>query len=93
MNATDYIKSKANKKGKRLKGNWLSLIYHAVKALGEIAEQLGKKDWNTSVDPCINDTSWLTPKLDSRPLYKYTTILSFAIAPTLIVYATSLHCK
>ena len=42
MNAIDYIKSKANKKRKRLKGNWLSLIYHAVKALGEIAEQLGK---------------------------------------------------
>ncbi|KAK4589554.1 hypothetical protein RGQ29_020211 [Quercus rubra] len=36
-----------------------------VKALGEIAEQLGKKDWNTNV--CINDLSWLTPKLDSRP--------------------------
>ncbi|KAM3700706.1 hypothetical protein ACJW31_05G119000 [Castanea mollissima] len=40
-----------------------------VKALGEIAEQLGKKGWNMSVDPCINDSSWLTPKLDSRPLY------------------------
>ncbi|XP_065621398.1 probable leucine-rich repeat receptor-like serine/threonine-protein kinase At3g14840 isoform X1 [Quercus suber] len=40
-----------------------------VKALGEIAKQLGKKDWNTNVDPCINESSWLTPKLDSRPLY------------------------
>ena len=56
---------KPTKKVKGLKGNWLSLIYHAVKALGEIAEQLGKKDWNTNV--CINDLSWLTPKLDSRP--------------------------
>uniref|UniRef100_A0A7N2N0L1 non-specific serine/threonine protein kinase n=1 Tax=Quercus lobata TaxID=97700 RepID=A0A7N2N0L1_QUELO len=37
-----------------------------VKAPGEIAEQLGKKDWNTNV--CINDLSWLTPKLaDLRP--------------------------
>ena len=71
MNSIDCIKSKkANEKGKRLKGNWLSLIYHAVKALGEIAEQLGKKDWKTNVvDPCINESSWLTPKLDSRPLY------------------------
>ncbi|KAF3955626.1 hypothetical protein CMV_019170 [Castanea mollissima] len=43
--------------------------FYSVKALREIAEQLGKKDWNTSVDPCINNTSWLTPKLDSRPLY------------------------
>ncbi|KAK4589545.1 hypothetical protein RGQ29_020210 [Quercus rubra] len=42
-----------------------------VKALGEIATQLGKKDWNVNVDPCINESSWLTPssKLDSRPLY------------------------
>ncbi|KAL4627310.1 hypothetical protein ACB092_05G157500 [Castanea dentata] len=40
-----------------------------VKALGEIAKQLGKKDWNTNVDPCINDPSWSTPKLGSRPLY------------------------
>ncbi|XP_030972525.1 probable LRR receptor-like serine/threonine-protein kinase At1g07650 isoform X2 [Quercus lobata] len=40
-----------------------------VKALLDIAEQLGKKDWNTNVDPCINESSWLTPKLDSRPLY------------------------
>uniref|UniRef100_A0A7N2LRX3 non-specific serine/threonine protein kinase n=1 Tax=Quercus lobata TaxID=97700 RepID=A0A7N2LRX3_QUELO len=38
-----------------------------VKALGEIAEQLGKKDWNTNVEPCINDLSWLTPKLDWNP--------------------------
>ncbi|XP_075664268.1 putative leucine-rich repeat receptor-like serine/threonine-protein kinase At3g14840 [Castanea sativa] len=40
-----------------------------VKALGEIGVQLGKKDWNFKVDPCINESSWLTPKLDSRPLY------------------------
>ena len=60
---------KPTKKVKGLKGNWLSLIYHAVKALGEIAEQLGKKDWHTNVDPCINDRSWLTPELGSRPLY------------------------
>ncbi|XP_030967701.1 probable leucine-rich repeat receptor-like serine/threonine-protein kinase At3g14840 [Quercus lobata] len=40
-----------------------------VKALREIRLQLGKKDWNFSVDPCINESSWLTPKLDSRPLY------------------------
>nr|XP_023884252.1 probable leucine-rich repeat receptor-like serine/threonine-protein kinase At3g14840 isoform X1 [Quercus suber] len=38
-----------------------------VKALSEIAEQLGKKDWNINVEQCINDLSWLTPRLDWRP--------------------------
>jgi hypothetical protein len=33
----------------------------AVEALREIGEQLGKKDWNFGIDPCIKDTSWLTP--------------------------------
>ncbi|KAK7848866.1 putative leucine-rich repeat receptor-like serine/threonine-protein kinase [Quercus suber] len=33
----------------------------AVTALGEIADQLGKKDWNFKVDPCTgNDQSWTT---------------------------------
>ncbi|XP_030968961.1 probable LRR receptor-like serine/threonine-protein kinase At1g07650 isoform X4 [Quercus lobata] len=40
-----------------------------VKALGEIAEQLGKKDWNINVEQCKNDLSWLTPKLDWKPPY------------------------
>ncbi|KAJ7947201.1 putative Kinase [Quillaja saponaria] len=40
-----------------------------VQALGEIGEQVGKKNWNFSVDPCSNDTSWATPKSYLRPLY------------------------
>nr|POE60398.1 putative lrr receptor-like serine/threonine-protein kinase [Quercus suber] len=40
-----------------------------VKALGEIAEQLGKKDLNTNVEQCRNDLSWLTPKLEWKPPY------------------------
>ena len=50
-----------------------SLIYYyenyAVKALREIGEQLKKNDWNFSVDPCENDSSWVTPQSDLRPLY------------------------
>ncbi|KAM4101026.1 hypothetical protein ACJW30_05G112500 [Castanea mollissima] len=42
-----------------------------VKALGEIAEQLGKKDWNTNVEQCKKDLSWLTPKLKWTPPSKY----------------------
>ncbi|GMY37744.1 probable leucine-rich repeat receptor-like serine/threonine-protein kinase At3g14840, partial [Fagus crenata] len=40
-----------------------------VKALGEIAAQVGKKGWNFKIDPCINESSWATPKSSSRPLY------------------------
>nr|XP_023889526.1 probable LRR receptor-like serine/threonine-protein kinase At1g07650 [Quercus suber] len=40
-----------------------------VKALREIGEQLQKNDWNFSVDPCENDSSWVTPQSDLRPLY------------------------
>ncbi|XP_059435612.1 probable LRR receptor-like serine/threonine-protein kinase At1g07650 [Corylus avellana] len=40
-----------------------------VEALGEIATQVGKKDWDFRVDPCSNDSSWATPKSDLRPLY------------------------
>ncbi|KAM2173547.1 hypothetical protein ACFX1R_038374 [Malus domestica] len=33
-----------------------------VEALKEIRTQLGKKDWNFSIDPCSNSTNWATPK-------------------------------
>jgi hypothetical protein len=46
------------------------LVYYAVAALREIGKQVGKKDWNFSVDPCTsNDSSWNTTKSDLRPLY------------------------
>uniref|UniRef100_A0A2N9IEQ7 Leucine-rich repeat-containing N-terminal plant-type domain-containing protein n=1 Tax=Fagus sylvatica TaxID=28930 RepID=A0A2N9IEQ7_FAGSY len=40
-----------------------------VNALHEIAKQVGKKDWNFTVDPCINESSWNTPKSNLTPLY------------------------
>ncbi|XP_068322386.1 probable leucine-rich repeat receptor-like serine/threonine-protein kinase At3g14840 [Pyrus communis] len=45
-----------------------------VETLKEIAKQIGKKDWNFSIDPCINDTNWATPKSDNLPLYNNTVI-------------------
>ncbi|KAE7996338.1 hypothetical protein FH972_001069 [Carpinus fangiana] len=42
-----------------------------VEALREIATQLGKKDWNFSVNPC-NDSSWRTPYSNERSLYNNT---------------------
>lgn len=41
----------------------------AVEALQEIATQLGKKDWNFKIDPCSNDTNWLTPISKDRPYF------------------------
>ncbi|KAL1133555.1 hypothetical protein V6Z11_A12G048400 [Gossypium hirsutum] len=36
-------------------------IIFAVNALHEIAAELGKKDWNSSENPCNNKSSWFTP--------------------------------
>ncbi|XP_019198423.1 PREDICTED: probable leucine-rich repeat receptor-like serine/threonine-protein kinase At3g14840 [Ipomoea nil] len=38
-------------------------------ALGEIAKQLVKKDWNFSVNPCDNNSNWMTPQRNDMPLY------------------------
>ncbi|KAG8635535.1 hypothetical protein MANES_16G044450v8 [Manihot esculenta] len=47
----------------------LPLPYEEVQALREIAGQVGKKDWNFSVDPCSNHLSWQTPKSNLMPSY------------------------
>ena len=46
----------------------LMCLMCAVEALQEIAIQLGKIDWNFKVNPC-NDSSWITPASNQRPLY------------------------
>ncbi|KAK6268570.1 hypothetical protein QUC31_012730 [Theobroma cacao] len=50
----------------------LGAMFRSVDALREIAKELGKKDWVFSVDPCSNHSSWVTPKLQDRPLYNNT---------------------
>ncbi|KAK1378364.1 Leucine-rich repeat transmembrane protein kinase [Heracleum sosnowskyi] len=49
-----------------------------VNALREIAKELGKKDWNFSVNPCDkndpNISNWNTPKTAARPLYNNSVI-------------------
>ncbi|KAJ7947202.1 putative Kinase [Quillaja saponaria] len=45
------------------------LVDDEVTALREIKEQVGKKGWNFSIDPCSNDTSWATPKSNLMPSY------------------------
>ncbi|KAL4626984.1 hypothetical protein ACB092_05G135000 [Castanea dentata] len=51
-------------------------INFSVKALVQIAEQLGKKDWNFNVDPCTsNDQIWITTQVTSRPFYYNETLI------------------
>ncbi|XP_049382876.1 probable LRR receptor-like serine/threonine-protein kinase At1g07650 [Solanum stenotomum] len=38
-------------------------------ALIEIAEQLGKKDWDFDLNPCNGNTNWTTPKIDNTSTY------------------------
>ncbi|KAL3377003.1 hypothetical protein AABB24_003428, partial [Solanum stoloniferum] len=38
-------------------------------ALIEIAEQLGKKDWDFEVNPCNGSTDWITPITDKKSKY------------------------
>eukprot|EP00261_Vitis_vinifera_P036832 XP_019078075.1 PREDICTED: probable LRR receptor-like serine/threonine-protein kinase At1g07650 isoform X4 [Vitis vinifera] len=43
-----------------------------VEALHEIAEQVGKKDWDFSLNPCDGNANWSTPKRKEMPLYNNT---------------------
>ncbi|WCJ27272.1 Leucine-rich repeat transmembrane protein kinase [Euphorbia peplus] len=45
-----------------------------VDGLRDIAKELGKKDWNFDIDPCINNASWLTPISKDRPWYNNSVI-------------------
>ncbi|KAK4710939.1 hypothetical protein R3W88_005452 [Solanum pinnatisectum] len=38
-------------------------------ALKEIAEQMGKKDWDFDLNPCDGNTNWTTPKIDKISMY------------------------
>ncbi|XWS18555.1 hypothetical protein CRYUN_Cryun32bG0055400 [Craigia yunnanensis] len=50
------------------------LVSDEVHALREIAQQLGKTDWNPNVDPCIHHSSWITTEKDPRKLYNNTVL-------------------
>nr|GLL45903.1 probable LRR receptor-like serine/threonine-protein kinase At1g53430 [Ipomoea trifida] len=40
-----------------------------VNALKEIGDQLGKKDWDFRLNPCDNNSNWMTPDREDMPLY------------------------
>nr|GMD93196.1 probable leucine-rich repeat receptor-like serine/threonine-protein kinase At3g14840 [Ipomoea batatas] len=41
-------------------------------ALKEIAEEMGKKDWDFSLNPCDNNSNWTTPDMEDMTLYTNT---------------------
>ncbi|KAL9146168.1 hypothetical protein ABFS82_13G092200 [Erythranthe guttata] len=43
-------------------------------ALREIADQLGKKDWDFSLNPCSNHSNWTTPPRKDMPWYNNSVI-------------------
>ncbi|KAK3003676.1 hypothetical protein RJ639_018373 [Escallonia herrerae] len=58
-----------------------SLPVEEVNDLKEIAQQLGKSDWDFNLNPCDGNSNWSTPKRNDLPSY---TTLSTAIALTLM---------
>ncbi|KAI7982012.1 hypothetical protein LOK49_Contig3G00022 [Camellia lanceoleosa] len=55
---------------RQLKGCYVCIII--VEALGEIAEQLGKKGWNFKLKHCDKNLNWQTPIVDSSLMYDCT---------------------
>ncbi|GFQ03190.1 probable LRR receptor-like serine/threonine-protein kinase at1g07650 [Phtheirospermum japonicum] len=52
-------------------------------ALREIAEQLGKKDWDFSLNPCDGNSNWDTKKSSNRPLFLKGQDLQGVLPPSL----------
>ncbi|XP_019190173.1 PREDICTED: probable leucine-rich repeat receptor-like serine/threonine-protein kinase At3g14840 [Ipomoea nil] len=43
-----------------------------LNALKEIADEVGKKDWDFRVNPCENNSNWFTPERKDMPAYNNT---------------------
>ncbi|XP_023730744.1 probable LRR receptor-like serine/threonine-protein kinase At1g07650 isoform X2 [Lactuca sativa] len=63
-----------------------------VEALREIAEQVGKRDWNFSLNPCDGNPNWATPKRIEMPLYANTLNCSCSF-PRNVCHVVSLNLK
>nr|GMD01708.1 probable leucine-rich repeat receptor-like serine/threonine-protein kinase At3g14840 [Ipomoea batatas] len=48
------------------------LPQHELNALKEIADEVGKKDWDFRLNPCENNSNWLTPERKDMPAYNNT---------------------
>ncbi|KAM7530501.1 hypothetical protein LguiB_033911 [Lonicera macranthoides] len=62
----DEVKEEETTVSKAQSGN---LTAGEVNALREIAKQLGKEDWNFSLNPCDGNPNWTTPKRSDLPSY------------------------
>lgn len=51
---------------------WSYWCVRAVVALQEIAEEMGKKDWDFTCNPCDGNSIWETPKSKEMPSYNNT---------------------
>ncbi|KAI3764517.1 hypothetical protein L2E82_14528 [Cichorium intybus] len=63
-----------------------------VDALREIAEQLGKRDWDFSLNPCDGNPNWATPMRAEMPLYTNTLNCSCSF-PDNVCHVVSISLK
>nr|GLL45899.1 probable leucine-rich repeat receptor-like serine/threonine-protein kinase At3g14840 [Ipomoea trifida] len=55
-----------------MKDHYDEMAIRSVNALKEIAEEMGKKDWDFRLNPCDNNSNWTTPDREDMPLYTNT---------------------
>ncbi|KAJ0836764.1 putative leucine-rich repeat domain superfamily [Helianthus annuus] len=65
------------------------LLQDEVRALHDIAEELGKRDWNFSLNPCDNNPNWATPNQTDTSLYNNTVMCNCSYPG---MFVTSLQC-
>ncbi|XP_031120578.1 probable leucine-rich repeat receptor-like serine/threonine-protein kinase At3g14840 isoform X1 [Ipomoea triloba] len=63
-----------------------------LNALKEIANEVGKKDWDFRLNPCDNNSNWLTPQRNDTPLYNNTLTCNCSF-PTGICHVQSIILK
>ncbi|KAL2473712.1 putative leucine-rich repeat receptor-like serine/threonine-protein kinase [Forsythia ovata] len=69
-----------------------SLPEEEKNALHEIADQLGKKDWNFNLNPCDGNSNWSTPKRSDMPLYNNSVICNCSF-PGSVCHVQSIFLK
>nr|GMD87765.1 putative LRR receptor-like serine/threonine-protein kinase [Ipomoea batatas] len=55
-----------------MKDHYDEMAIRSVNALKEIAEEMGKKDWDFRLNPCDNNSNWKTPDMEDMTLYTNT---------------------
>ncbi|KAL2524296.1 putative LRR receptor-like serine/threonine-protein kinase [Abeliophyllum distichum] len=69
-----------------------SLPEEEKNALREIADQLGKKDWNFNLNPCDGNSNWSTPKRSDMPWYNNSVICNCSF-PGSVCHVKSIFLK